>query len=265
MVGSASETTERHQLVGVYGMYALYRRILPANEIPDAKLFKKLFLIFPDRCPVISICGDASFFPANFLLEYAPFEVKGIDPSQVNKKAVDFVKRLDVSFGQQAAQLKTQCVSWISKADSELTASARNFSTADGTSVTEAIEYKGSLVLKGVVIAYRASALVKTLLALHKALGLPLTAKLIRPVRSIIEVLKAIEVTLTNRYRAAVATMHPVALKILASAILRRFKALRSVVDSTNSSKKGSASRKIKVRQSEGSSLRLLPNIPSMR
>lgn len=95
MVGSASETTERHQLIGVYGMYALYRRILPANEVPDGKLFKKLFLLFPDRCPVINICGDASFFPANFLMEYAPFEVKGVDPSLTNKKAVDFVKRLD--------------------------------------------------------------------------------------------------------------------------------------------------------------------------
>ncbi|GMH64492.1 hypothetical protein TrRE_jg6565, partial [Triparma retinervis] len=247
MVGSASETTERHQLIGVYGMYALYRRILPANEVPDAKLFKKLFLLFPDRCPVINICGDASFFPANFLMEYAPFEVKGIDPTQTNKKAVEFVKRLDASFGQQAASLKTQCASWVASADSELPASARTFSTAEGqASVTAGIEQKASLVLKGVVIAYRASALVKTLLALHKALGLPLTSKLIHPVRSIIEVLKAIEATLTNRCRPAVATMHPVALRILAAAILRRFKALRSVIDSSNSTKKGSASRRIK-------------------
>jgi len=247
MVGSASETTERHQLIGVYGMYALYRRILPSNEVPDAKLFKKLFLLFPDRCPIINICGDASFFPANFLVEYAPFEVKGVDPSQTDKKAVDFIKRLDASFGQQAASLKTQCASWVASADSELPASARTFTSAnDQASVTAGIEKKASLVLKGVVIAYRASALVKTFLALHKALGLPLTSKLIRPVRSIIEVLKAIEATLNNRCRPAVATMHPVALRILAAAILRRFKALRSVIDSSNTTKKGSASRRIK-------------------
>jgi len=38
LVGSASETTERAQLVGVYGLYAVYRRIVPANEVPDAKV-----------------------------------------------------------------------------------------------------------------------------------------------------------------------------------------------------------------------------------
>ena len=45
--------------------------------------------------------------------------------------------------------------------------------------------------------------------------------------------------------------MHPVALRILAAAILRRFKALRSVIDSSNSTKKGSTSRRIKKVRAE--------------
>ncbi|GMI01982.1 hypothetical protein TrST_g6111 [Triparma strigata] len=247
LVGSASETNERQQLVGVYGLYAMYRRILPPSEVPDGKLFKKLFTIFPDRCPIVNICGDSIFFPTNFMMEHAPFEVKGVDLNSVGKKAVEFVKRLDASFEKQASQFKTQCLAWIAQCDSELSASARSFKSNEAdVSPTEKIESRGSLILKGVVIAYRASALVKTLLALHKALGLPLTSKLITPVRSLVEVLKAIQAELTNRRRAAVATTQPLTLRILASAIFRKFKALKSVVDSSNASAKGSKSRKIK-------------------
>ena len=248
MVGSASETNERQQLIGVYGLHALYRRILPANEVPDGKLYKKLFTLFPDRCPMINICGDSAFFPANFLMQYAPFEVKGLDQSSVSKKAVEFVKRLDASFEKQASQFKGQCLAWIAQCDSDLSASSRQYNTQGGAdaSASERIETRASLILKGVVIAYRASALVKTLLALHKALGLPLTTKLITPVRSLVEVLKAIEAELSNRRRAAVATMHPITLRILAAAISRKFKGLRSIVDSCNASSKGSKNRKIR-------------------
>ena len=50
------------------------------------------------------------------------------------------------SFQQQAASLKTQCASWVANADSELPASARTFSTAEGqASVTAGIEQKASL------------------------------------------------------------------------------------------------------------------------
>ena len=247
MVGAASETTERHQLVGVYGLYALYRRILPSNEVPDAKLFKKLFVVFPSRCPIINICGDIAFFPTDFLVKYAPFDAKGVDPSSTSRKAVEFVKRLDSTFARQAATLKSLSVSWIAAAESELSASARQLRTdQEEASTMKVVEARSSLVLKGIMIAFRASALVKTLLALHKALGLPLASKLVRPVRSVIGILKAIESQLNNRCRAAIATMQPVALRFLAAKVLSKFNALRGVVDSFNKSKKGRTSRKMK-------------------
>ncbi len=237
MVGSASETNERNLLVGVYGLYALYRRLLPASQMPDAKLFKKLYTVFPSKCPVINVCGDVAFYPTTFMHTFAPFEVKGIDPSGVTKAANDYCKKLDESFPRQADAFKAACCAWIASAESELSASARAYTANGDRTGMVAIEARGSLILKGVVIAYRASALVKTLLCLHKSLGTPLTSKLIKPVRSLVEVLKAIEVELMTRRRAAVATSQPAVLRLLALNILRRFKSLRNVTQSGTSRK----------------------------
>ena len=94
------------------------------------------------------------------------------------------------------------------------------------------------------MIAYQASTLVKTLLSLHKSLGIPLSSSLIKPVRQTVELLKAIEVSLCNRRRAAVVTVVPAALRSLASQIIRRFSSLRSAVE--ESEKSGEGGRKMR-------------------
>lgn len=161
------------------------------------QLFKKFYTTFPAKCPVIPICGDTAFYPTTFMMEYAPFDVKNLPDA--TKAAMDYCKRLDAGFPQAITMLHQQCSAWIATADSELAASAREYTQGGEHGAVDVIESRGSLILKGVVIAYRASTLVKTLLALHKSLGTPLTNKLIKPVRQTIEILKAIEVELTNR------------------------------------------------------------------
>ncbi|GMI20777.1 hypothetical protein TeGR_g8871, partial [Tetraparma gracilis] len=245
LVNSPSETTERRQLVGVYGLYAVYRRIVPANEMPDAKLFKKLFTTFPSKCPIVPICGDAAWYPTEFMMEYAPFEVKNLPDS--SKTALDFCKRLDAGFPAAVNTMRTQCSAWVATADSDLSASAREYSAAAG-SVSDVVDNRGSLILKGVVIAYRASLLVKTLLAIHKSLGIPLTSKLIKPVRQAVEILKAVEAELTTRRRAAVVTAVPACMRQLAQGVLRKFKALRTVVD-TNAKQGGGGGSGRKIRK----------------
>jgi len=212
IINSPSETTERHNIIGVYGLYALYRHIVPSKTAPDPKLYKRLWTVFPHKCPMINIIGDLTFTPCEFLVKYAQFDVKGIDPNSVQTTTLNYAKKLDEAFPAQAARFQKEALAWIALSDGELSASARNFSK--NSSTPQNIEMRGSLILKGVVIAFRASTMIRTLLSVHKSLGIPLQSKLIAPLRNLVEVLKAIEQLLGSRRRAAVASVQPIALKV---------------------------------------------------
>ena len=63
-INTEQETAkERLDCVGIYAMYVLYRHLLPPNIIPDAKLHKSLWSVFPAMCPVMELYGPLYFMP----------------------------------------------------------------------------------------------------------------------------------------------------------------------------------------------------------
>lgn len=44
-------------------MYVLYRHLLPPNIVPDAKLHKSLWSVFPVMCPIMELYGPVYFIP----------------------------------------------------------------------------------------------------------------------------------------------------------------------------------------------------------
>lgn len=232
-----SEITERRDMVGVYGLYALHRRLVPSNSVPDSKLHKQLMKVFPQLCPIVNLIGDLAFFPMDFMSQYAPFELKGwFDPLDSPIEIIDFVKRFDATFPIKAMGFHRTAVVWIATADNVLAASP-GFSTsesgsygsgdASGLSPKLAVESKSVILLQGFVLASRCSVLARQLVTMHKSMNIPLVSSLISPLRCLFEAMKGIEKTICSRRKTAVEAIHHATLRSVASTIYDHFDGMR--------------------------------------
>jgi hypothetical protein len=73
---------ERQEVVGLFGLYALYRRLCPPNVLPDGKFYKRLWTV-QKEIPVVVLHGKAVWFPPEFLMKYASFDVRKLEPQDV--------------------------------------------------------------------------------------------------------------------------------------------------------------------------------------
>lgn len=251
-VNTQEETTEKLDCVGVYAIYVLYRHLLPPNVVPDAKLHKSLWSVFPAMCPMMNLFGPLHFFPREFMMLHAPYEaVRGCsaDSSEIRETAAALVLKWDGSFKARADKLRLSALGWLAMADSELSPTIvegyprfdDNDEIVDGDNFTLAssladVETASSYILHGVKIAHSASILLRGQLSSHKALGLEHDSSHIPSMLSLIEVLKAIEKMLRVRRRSAVLALQRSALKMIASNILRIFEKVRSFVDQRSAS-----------------------------
>ena len=251
-VNTEHETTERLDCVGVYAMYVLYRHLLPPNVVPDAKLHKSLWSVFPVMCPIMNLFGPVFFIPREFMMLHAPYEaVRGCsaDSSEIREAAAALVLKWDGSFKVRADKLRISALGWLAVADAELSPTVMggyprfndNDDIVDGGNFTLAssmsdIETASSYILHGVKIAHSASILLRGQLLTHKALGLEHDLSHISSMLSLMEVLKAIEKMLRVRRRSAVLALQRSTLKMIASNILKRFEKVRSFVDQRSTS-----------------------------
>mmetsp|Transcript_22201 Transcript_22201/g.36299 ORF Transcript_22201/g.36299 Transcript_22201/m.36299 type:complete len:1318 (-) Transcript_22201:84-4037(-) len=256
-INTEDETTERLDCVGVYAMYVLYRHLLPPNVVPDAKLHKSLWSVFPVMCPIMNLFGPLHFLPREFMMLHAPYEaVRGCsaDSSEIREAAASLVLKWDGSFKARVEKLRLSALGWLAMADSELSPTIvegyprfdDNDDIVDGGNFTLAssltdIETASSYILHGVKIAHSASILLRGQLLTHKALGLELDSSHIPSMLSLIEVLKAIEKMLRVRRRSAVLSLQRSTLTMIASNILKIFEKVRSFVDQRSASTAQSA------------------------
>lgn len=251
-VNTEEETTERLDCVGVYAMYVLYRHLLPPNVIPDAKLHKNLWSVFPAMCPIMNLFGPLHFIPREFMMLHAPYEaVRGCsaDSIEIREAAAALVLKWDGSFKVRADKLRLSALGWLAMADAELSPTVvegysrgdDNADIVDGGNFTlasslEDIEKASSHILHGVKIAHSASNLLRGQLLTHRALGLEHGLGHISSMLSLIEVLKAIEKMLRVRRRSAVLALQRSTLKMISSNILKKFEKVRSFVDQRSAS-----------------------------
>jgi len=200
-IGTPTETNQRVQLVGVFGLYVLYRRLTPPNVLPDAKFYRKLWAV-QKKVPLVTLCTRVVWYASDFLLRHAPFATKKLEPKDVPAFRRDHVKRLDENFPREVQACYLQSCAWLVGMESHIT-------PASGASGDphRLMQLRGQLLLTGQLLAIRISNIVHTMMNLHLSLEVPLRKTSIAPLRECIEMLKAIERMFVRKSAVIGATM----------------------------------------------------------
>ena len=108
---------------------------------------------------------QAVWYPAEFLQTYAPYDLKKPDPPNPAAYRKNFLQLFDQSFSQRVQLLVAQTSNWFVLAESRLQGSLRH-----EESVRKAMDLRGSIILKGLGLAHRASYMAKYALVMHAEL-----------------------------------------------------------------------------------------------
>lgn len=193
VVGTNSETNERHILMGCLGLYALYRRLAPTNKPPDQKLYKAMWTI-QKTVPVVPVSDNIMWCWGDFLLRHASLDVKKLDPPNPEIYRRQYIQQFDQQLGQRTALLVSQCKAWMILAESRLQAILRN-----ETGIPQLMDLYAGIVLKGLALCKRAHFLAKYCLTLHTVMQIPMTKNNLDDVALLVEILKAMEFTITRK------------------------------------------------------------------
>lgn len=231
-INTEHESTERLDCVGVYALYVLYRHLLPTKCVPDAKLHKNLWSVFPSMCPVLELYGILHFIPREFIMIHAPYEaVKGCsaDINEITQGAAALVLKWDGSFKTRVSKIKLDALAWMAVADSELSPTVADDGNEDFDApiLVENIERATSCILRGMKIVHSASITLRSQLITHKALDLDQKPEYVMACLTLMAVLKSVEKMLLVRRRTAVLAFQRGTLKMIASNIFKRFENIR--------------------------------------
>lgn len=186
-INSATETYERNNLVGTAGLYVLHRRLLPANVPADPALYKRLWET-QTKAPCVTICGKILWYIPDFLLKYAPMNSKKLQPADIVQFRREYLHSLDEAFPGDVASAKMELNAWLVRMESFFQPTTRGMGDASRT-----LSVRGNLILKGLILAKRVQTMMHTLVNLHLALGIPMQKRVVRPLYTCIEILKAVE------------------------------------------------------------------------
>ncbi|GLE08690.1 hypothetical protein PINS_up020053 [Pythium insidiosum] len=186
-INSPTETYEKNNLVGTAGLYVLHRRLLPPNIPADPTLYKRLWET-QLKTPAITICGKISWFLADFLLKYAPMSSKKLQPADVLQFRRDYLQTLDDAFPGDVATAKVDLSAWLVRMESFFQPTTRGMGDPSRT-----LSIRGNLIIKGLILAKKVQTMMHTLVNMHLSLGTPMPKRVVRPLYTCIEILKAVE------------------------------------------------------------------------
>ncbi len=261
ILDTSRETTEREGIVGIYGLYCLYRRLVPSNKVPDDKLHKSLCTVFPSVCPIVPLFGNVPFMPIDFITKYAPLDIaRGVVGVGVRARAraptreeiiagaKEVVEKQDKTFCKKVSLLYEEALAWLLQADTELAPSERLSNTTlfdDDTASTQrnnmvltpldqedthamkAVKYKTDLILEGLTIGRRATVLLRNYLFLHTLLHMPIRSKDMLAIEQLCSIAKSVAKTLKVSRRSTIISIHKAGLKMIASSLYSCFEKLR--------------------------------------
>ena len=92
VVNTPTETDERLKIVGVFGLYVLHGRLLPARAAPTTALYQKLWEV-QKKVPVVPLFGKAFWLPPEFLLQHAAQPTKKLSPAEEQIPQARFLLR----------------------------------------------------------------------------------------------------------------------------------------------------------------------------
>ena len=235
-LGTKEQWTNRSPIVGLYGLYCLYRRLLPSNIPPDEKLHKSLCVLLPSYRPILPMFGELPFFPAEFISRYAPLErVKGFTPitmDDIRLQAKIHISKEDKHFVATVSELYRQGLLWSVSAEYGLGFSAYNTDDLSGhedynASVERTIVHQITLIRKGIDIAKHATGLLRCYLAMHQNLMEPIPSGHVSALEKLCYLAKSVEQVLKRRQRSNIVSIHKAALKTIASSLFQKLEVLR--------------------------------------
>jgi len=188
-IAESNETNQRHQLVGLIGLYILHFHIF---RVIDKKVFKTIWDIHK-KLPAVVLIGNIVWYPNEFLLIKMPHMAKALDKKAMMAVANGRVQWLNGKtqvLAKDVQAVHVQVSAWMVRMESNL---------SRGSTLLEDMNNKCALFIQGLLYSYSISHLVKTIMNLHVSLAKPMTKTSVLSLCHLIELIKAIEHTFHRR------------------------------------------------------------------
>eukprot|EP00753_Platysulcus_tardus_P017866 PLAT6610.1.p1 GENE.PLAT6610.1~~PLAT6610.1.p1 ORF type:complete len:1231 (-),score=773.83 PLAT6610.1:251-3664(-) len=219
-IGHGRETDEKASLVAVFSLYALLRRLLPAKVVPDASLYRQLWAV-QKVAPIVNLYHRVVWVPGDFLLAHAPYAVRRLDPKDPTAHRIACVRTSHGSLPGYVRSLFIEVSVWLVRLETRLTPHPQDAAPA------EALAAQASVVIKGVLLAYRVRSVMHTFLNLHLLHSLPMTRAHIPVLSQCVQLLKAIEAAFARK-EYVIAEAMPHMLLLYAARLQAKFRALKA-------------------------------------
>lgn len=195
LIGTNNETNERLIVTGCLGIYALYRRLLPANRPPDAKLHRIIWSV-QKILPVVIFSDSTVFKVGQFLTTYANFEMKKLDPPNPDAFINQFLTTNTQALSRKTQSLIAQAKAWMVLAESRIMPFLIHESSDN---LPKLLDLYWSIISKGLTLANRCNFLCQWTLLVHTDLQIPMSRSDLNDVTSLLETLKAMELTFVRK------------------------------------------------------------------
>lgn len=235
---------QQADLIGVYGLFCLYRRLVPTSVAPDDKLYKNLL---SEKLPFfIPIIGEIPFVPYDFLHKFC----------QLNQRTLSLSNRWgtiktqhDKVFVKDVHKLHKELLKWLQKVESVLhfreyehnmkeqgqsytnEGSDLNHDNSFEEQLTKDTLEKVFTLLEGIHIAKRATYLLRNLLLLSKNLDEPLNSSDFNSIEILCTIAKSVERTCKSSKQKKIIFLQRAGMRVLALELYQKFDRLRSFID----------------------------------
>ncbi|GAB6032534.1 hypothetical protein CHUAL_011427 [Chamberlinius hualienensis] len=184
-IGGATETSERHQLVGVFCLYVLNYYIF---RVVDKKSFKVFWDIYK-KVPAVHLNGNVLWCPDMFLLSKLPQLTKNLD-KKVQLAAItsrqNFLQLKGQSLPKDAIAYYLQVTQWMVKMESAV---------IEKKKLEDEFDKHCRLYSQGLSLAYSIRHTVTTVMNLHVVHHKAMTKAAVLALCRLVELLKTIEYT----------------------------------------------------------------------
>jgi WASH complex subunit 7 len=191
-VGHSAETDHRLRLMGTFGLYVLYRRLVPQNLRPDEKFYKRMWEV-QMVAPCVPVCGKLSWFPADFLRQHAPPPIKlqKLKPSDPASFRREYLKAVQKKFAPRVLSLHKGLCQWCVRVHGN----CRPVSQLRGAPLPNVLAEQSAIVVSGLLLCYRVRNCLEEFMSLHLALDASISRSSIENIGRCVEVLKGLQLT----------------------------------------------------------------------
>ena len=115
MIGSARETNERKEIIGLIGNFALYTCLFNRDQ---SSIFKKMWSI-QKKVPFLIIYEHITLKVDDFMQKYCAVKThSSLDPKDMRIYRIDYIKKMDFNFTNNIASMYLQISDWMAKINS---------------------------------------------------------------------------------------------------------------------------------------------------